>query len=511
AVSTVSVTEGGRTRQYRVTIENNSAEITVPYNDNVNPGESKTFVFSYIHPSLVYENGSLIDAYIHAFSKDYEFTVGSTSTQFSTKLQIPSNLFKDPNFVYPEARSVVQTDTYVTYEFSQQSLVDQFVWLQLGREQVYDFTLIQDISPTEDRLTGLFNTFELILPRELTTDTISQEVFFTEITPEPISVFTDEEGNVFAEFNFPSNEPQQVSISGYAIVKHEKNEIFENYSGTVEEIPEEIVAKYTKPSEYWEVMDPRIQEKAQELKGTETNVLAIASNVYSYVVDTIDYSQVKRFGLNERQGALATLEGGAAVCMEYSDLFLTLMRANGIPARAVFGYGYDPRIESAQQEAHQWVQIYMPGLTHPWVDVDVTWGESGELLIGGDLNHFYTHVAYENPNVPAMISRYSFQNSGDLHPPSFDIQTINTMPTDLSNVTSVEDLISRYPRQEQSDVERFTSYVSNRFLAGYSSLREGGFDIGNTSQLLFIIASALGTISMYSAVRWLISIATKNK
>ena len=55
--------------------------------------------------------------------------------------------------------------------------------------------------------------------------------------------------------------------------------------------------------------------------------------------------------------------------MEYSDLFLTLARAQGIPARAAFGYGYDARIGENQQDAHQWVQVYLPGMKE-WLSID---------------------------------------------------------------------------------------------------------------------------------------------
>src|SRR5262249_16924543 len=124
---------------------------------------------------------------------------------------------------------------------------------------------------------------------------------------------------------------------------------------------------------------------------------------YQYVVDKIDYSEVKRFGLNTRQGALKTLEGGAAVCMEYSDLFIALMRAEGVPARAAFGYGYDSRATSGVDTAHQLAEAYIPKLGQ-WVGVDTTWGENGPAIIGGDLNHLYRHVAVVDPNTPAQVS-----------------------------------------------------------------------------------------------------------
>jgi hypothetical protein len=177
----------------------------------------------------------------------------------------------------------------------------------------------------------------------------------------------------------------------------------------------------------------------------------ISKNLYDFVINKIDYSQVKRFGVNERQGALATLRNGSGVCMEYSDLFLTLSRAQGIPAKAVFGYGFDPMISNTNQEAHQWVQVLIPG-SGKWLDLDVTWGESGDAAVGGYLNHFYTHIASVAPdqNSEVIVTGLAIKDN-KLELPKYDITAKESMPTTGKYQTSAE-LITKYPMTSKSQV-----------------------------------------------------------
>lgn len=499
AIKSVSLKENDIELEYDIDTLESYINVSLPYGKDLLPGQTRTFIFSYTHPALVYQNGVLIDAYIHAFAKDFKFDTPTTKTSYTTKLVIPNSLGKELNFISPTPDSQENNGIAEVYSFNQETLVDQFVWLQLGRHQIYDFSISQTINPTENKLTGLRNRFELILPRDFIGGEVKQSVFFKNINPEPKAVYEDEEGNLIGEFEFYSNGEHKVTIEGYAVVEKTEKVNYEQIVGSKEDIPEEIRTKYTQNADFWEVDAAIIRQKANEEKGPDSNVYSISSNLYSYVVDTIDYSQIKRFGINERQGALKTLQGGAAVCMEYSDLYLTLMRSSGIPTRAAFGYGYDPRVPSEEQEAHQWVQVYMPGLENNWVDVDVTWGESGELLVGGDLNHFYTHVAYKDPNTPAMVSRYSFNNGGELFAPVFNISTVDILSDEYSSLDTPQLLLQKYEKEEVSKFVTIKDYIYYRSVAGAQSLQHG-IDLENSSQLMVIGFVIVFAVVVFGAV-----------
>jgi len=251
--------------------------------------------------------------------------------------------------------------------------------------------------------------------------------------------------------------------------------------GKLSEITQDFQSQYLSPAKYWEVNNSKIQSQAKQIRGTQTNVYDITTQTYEFVVNRIDYSDVKRFGINERQGAVKTLEGGAAVCMEYSDLYLTLMRAQGIPARAAFGYGYDPKLSSSSQESHQWVQVYAPALDE-WVSVDVTWGENGPALIGGDLNHFYTHVASKSPNDPPGIASSGFGNL-DLESAEYKIDVLSSLPNE-DFLTSSE-LLEKYPYTGENVDEGFIDLAKSKIEATYTNVING--DELSKDQILILV------------------------
>lgn len=74
------------------------------------------------------------------------------------------------------------------------------------------------------------------------------------------------------------------------------------------------------------------------------------------------------------------------VCQDFSNLFITLARLLGIPARYVCGYlwtGNDAAARATSDASHAWVQLYIPDVG--WKDFDPTNGvlpQSGHVRVG---------------------------------------------------------------------------------------------------------------------------------
>ena len=413
--------------------------LEVKYPRNITSGQSVVFKLQYTNYELSEKVGALYDIYIFGFDKDFVFQKDDTVFAYNTTLIVPESLGPE-NFVSPDPSSKNSAGGKMVYKFAQESLIDQFVWLQLGKKQFYKFKVTQEVKATKDKNIGFYNRYNLIIPRNIDEAEINQTVYYTKIDPLPKHIRQDDDGNLIGAFEFPTDFNGEIVLEGYAEVSV-VGDIDQSQVGSLSDITSGFSGDLEE-ADYWEVNDEAIQTKAEELKGTETNIFKIVESTYGFVVDSIDYSDVKRFGLNERQGAKRTLEGGAAVCMEYSDLFLTLSRAQGVPARAAFGYGYDSRVPSTEQEPHQWVEVYMPGVDK-WVSVEVTWGESGDTLIGGDMNHFYTHLASKDPEEPAMVEVLSYGEKNDLTSPKFEISVVGEKPS--IEYISTDELLSSYP------------------------------------------------------------------
>lgn len=440
----IKVTDNaGRNVQYSTELtEGGNIILKVKFPIRIDSSRPYSLFLNYTSYGLIVKNAKLRDIYIPSFAKDYEFTTETSKEEISTKIIIPKK-YGDINFATPQNTMTVQGDNNVI-NFDKESLVGETGWIQVGTEQYYNFKITQPYTATSDA--SFFNNkYKILIPRDIASGPISQSIYFTKISHTPSNAYKDENGNLFLEFTIPANQVGNIVIEGYSTLKQNNSIDFVD-SGNLSDIPQDILEENTKAAKFWESDNIEIMETANTLKnqieGADKNIYELISNTYKFVIDRIDYSEVKRFGINERQGALATLQGGAAVCMEYSDLFIALMRAQGVPARGAFGYGYSAldSDEDDQTINHQWAEVYIPSIKQ-WISVDTTWGENGQELIGGDLNHFYTHVASQSPEVPST-TEVEFYGG------------LSTIPSKVMNVTAVEEL----PSDGETGEELFTKY-----------------------------------------------------
>lgn len=435
---TITVTnQNGTALEYSTAEKGQQLLIKVKRETRLNYGETSQITVTYKSYSLSYKNGAVYDFYIPSFAKDFAFETDTTVNNIKTKVLIPQE-YGELNVVNPDTEIKTQNDKWLL-DFTQEDLTDVIAWVQVGKKQFYKFQINQPYSATTN-LPLMFNTYKVLLPRDIQAGSYEQKVYFSELSHEPKQVTTDEHGNLVASFRVPASESGEFKFSGYVTV--EETDLNIKQAGNLSDITGEVKAATT-AAPYWESDSPEIQNTAEELKGDKTDVYEILQDTYKYVVDRIDYSEVKRFGLNERQGALKTLQGGAAVCMEYSDLFIALMRAQGVPARAAFGYGYDPRRSEDLDTAHQWAEVYLPQ-QDSWIMVDTTWGESGSQIIGGDLNHFYKHVASESPNRPSPVQVAYFGKKPQIPQEEFSIQA--TADMNKENMTTQKQLLTNNPQ-----------------------------------------------------------------
>ena len=462
SVDSAVIKVGGKVVNFAVDYKDELATLTVDYPRAVGVNDSLIFILEYQNFGLLENTGALWDLYLSGLSKDSVLNSDKQDLIYNTNIYVKKGIFPELNFALPDPLHVLTSNDgiYQQYVYDMQSIVGKNIWLQFGREQLYKFKITQKANATLDNSFGLQNQYRIILPRDIDGAEVTQQVMIDKISPAPSKTESDSEGNFFAYFNTPSNQTDNITIEGYVKVQVGTNKVTAENSGVITDYKQDQIQQYLGGAQYWEVNSPEIQAKAKELKGTETNVFQIMNATYNFVIKNINYSEVKRFGINNRQGALATLRSGSGVCMEYADLFLTLLRAEGIPTRAVFGYGYDPLIDNSAQEAHQWVQVLIPS-SGKWLDIDVTWGENGDAAIGGVLNHFYTHVAKSNPEENSEVVLSSFGRSDVLELPKYEINAINSIPNS-TNFTSQQDLLKKYPYVEYTSAMDFVMSIPHK-------------------------------------------------
>lgn len=363
-------------------------EIKVNFNRaNVGQGLNWSFVIQYNTPDIVENKGRANVVYIPGISPE-------NRDEYNVSLTVPNSFGTIHGFGrLPKLTN--QNPTNRTYSFSKDDLNNNSVQLLFGDSTTYKvnfaYPLKNESSSKKD--------FEIALPPS----TSSQTVFIEKIEPAPVSTRVDTDGNVIAKYILDSNQSSTVRVDVLADVKYIEYNLAN--SGTLSDIPQSLKNDYTKPTKYWPANNTQIKQKAQEITQGKNSVAEKVKAINDYVIQTLNYNNEK-IKYNIRQGGLEALnDPNNVVCLEYSDLSISLLRAAGIPARMPVGYGYSGDLKkspSVSDSLHSWVQAYIPN--NGWINLDPTWGEKFNNFGISDIDHLAFAIWGANDSQPPAIT-----------------------------------------------------------------------------------------------------------
>lgn len=136
----------------------------------------------------------------------------------------------------------------------------------------------------------------------------------------------------------------------------------------------------TSATPFWPSDDPELKKLASEVVGSHKDKVRA---LLSYVQQTMRYGGVT----GSRWGVKKFLAQKTGQCWDYSDLFITLCRSQGIPARQVMGW-------MVPGGGHVWAEVWTGS---GWLAVDPTAG----ALAGSDLVPLFTS---EDGKVPVLYT-----------------------------------------------------------------------------------------------------------
>jgi transglutaminase-like putative cysteine protease len=233
------------------------------------------------------------------------------------------------------------------------------------------------------------------------------------VNPPPHAEYKDPEyGNRMLFWDF-GKEPEKTS---YRVDIKFRLESYETYA----EVDPEHIGQYDKSSMQYVLytrsshtlaITPRIREIAQEAVGDEKNPYLQAERIFKFVRKKVRYKMLRpergvgtevllNFPLKSKETGEEYYQGA---CDQYSNLFIALCRAVGIPARAVVGFGgWNPWIKEKDLKLnlpielnlspgglsgtqyytammpHVWAEFYLAG--YGWIPVEVTGGDFGHTV-----------------------------------------------------------------------------------------------------------------------------------
>ncbi len=352
----------------------NGNKIDLTFNKRV-VGKGNTLVFNltFDTPDIAKKQGNIWEINIPGIANQNEFQ------DFNVHLRVPDN-FRNPIYTKP-------FQTKNTLDFNKYNLGKSGISLAFGGNQFYRFSLSyhlknRQIFPVKS---------EIALPP----NTNYQDVVIEDIIPKPLNVKEDKDGNWLAEFYLFPSQRIDVLVKGRAAVSlSPKEEIISAYE----------YQQYLKEVPYWE-KDEKIKELAKTLKTPR--------EIYDYVVKTLTYDFSRVTENKPRLGAKAVLQNpSSAVCLEFTDLFIALSRAAGIPAREVDGFAYteDERqrpLSLVKDILHAWPEYY-DNDRKAWIMVDPTWGNTTDGIDYFDTFDF-DHLTFI---IKGLDSRYPIPPGG---------------------------------------------------------------------------------------------------
>ncbi len=369
--------------------KDNKTNLTVKFGDQiVGIGKSQTF-------SLKFKSNDFAES----IGKTWEINLPKSPVtdnidQYNLVLSVPIS-FGEPTSISPKPVSESQLGDKLLLNYKKDQLTKSGVSVNFGTDQLYEFLINYNLQNTTLTPTLTYVT--------LPPDTQYQDISINYLNPAPENVTIDQDGNYLAWYRLNRNTQLPVVIKGQA-------KLYINSKTKGLTLDSEKSSALTKSDTYWEKDNPLIKTALNEIfkDGQPQNTTDKVYKIYRYVVDTLKYdtNRVNSPDL-ERLGSVTALNNpNIAVCMEFTDLFISLTRAADIPARELDGFAYSQNtslrpLSLSKDLLHAWPEYWDD--KRGWVMVDPTW----ENTSGGvdyfnkfDLNHFVLAVKGHSSQTP---------------------------------------------------------------------------------------------------------------
>lgn len=149
-------------------------------------------------------------------------------------------------------------------------------------------------------------------------------------------------------------------------------------SATIDVVLEDEFLPFLYPNQYSMITaDSKAVKKAEELSKDAHSDLEVVTNIYHYVIETIEYDVDKAKSISD--GYITAyipdvdkvLKEKKGICFDYASLMTAMLRSQGIPTKLEVGYAGD--------RLHAWINTYIDEIG--WVDKIIQFdGESWSLM-----------------------------------------------------------------------------------------------------------------------------------
>jgi len=183
------------------------------------------------------------------------------------------------------------------------------------------------------------------------------------------------EDSLLFEWSNPALGEYSYSVSSSVRIYNERRRITDKIDFPFS-VEEELLV-FIEPSPTIDSDNIGIVLLANQLAAGEDDLYVVVHKLALWTNENINYN-LSTLTASVSQPASWVLRHKKGVCDELTNLFISLCRSLGIPARFVSGLAYtESDLFPERWGPHGWAEVYFPGVG--WVDYDTTYGEFGFL------------------------------------------------------------------------------------------------------------------------------------
>lgn len=368
----------------QISKNDNGNNIAITFNEKVAGLDKKLpFTISFDTKDIAQKSGKIWDINIPGLAKQIEYN------SFNVNVIVPKFL-QSPSYIKPDIGKLSGTNL----NFTKGNLGESGISISFGNEEIYSFNLLYHLKNS--------NLFPVQTEIALPPSTSYQDVQIQDIDPKPQNVIQDSDGNWLAQYVLTPSKKIDIRVKGKVkILLRPKKE----------ELSEEQRKEYLKEQPFWQTNKSEIKDLALKLK--------TPYSIYQYIVNNLSYDFSRVESEKPRAGAAEALRNpSSAVCLEFTDLFIALARAAGIPAREVNGFAYTQNekerpLSLVKDILHAWPEYYDLD-RKTWIMIDPTWGNTTggvDYFYTLDFNHFAFVIKGINSAYPIPAGGYKISDN----------------------------------------------------------------------------------------------------
>lgn len=355
-------------------------------------GKDKIHKFSieYDTDDIAFKNGNTWQINIPRFETDENITE-------QTAILIVPESFQKPAYIDPKP-DIVNGNTYY---FSSKILANKPISAIFGKNQFYKANLKYNL---QNNSSQKVNTDIAIPPM-----TGYQTIYIENIDPKPEKFYTDIDGNLLATYRLAPNETKTITVNQFFKMDFQSQITYAQEPGN-------NLGK----NKIWD-------HDHINFTSSETKFLTTPKSIYDFVAGKLKYDFQKINSPKLQRVSASTILNNpqSAICTDYTDLFVSLSRKAGIPARELEGMAISdnpalkPVFTSETKDIlHAWPE-YFDKDSLKWIQVDPTWSSTTkgiDYFNKLDFNHIVFVIHGQDPEYPVSVGGYKLpgQNSKDI-------------------------------------------------------------------------------------------------